>query len=180
MLFHPKPSSLPPAWFFLFYKLMKEIQLTQGKVALVDDEDFEYLNQWKWYARKCRDKFYAQRHIKVNGNDTTIPMHRQIINPIKGMVIDHINRDTLNNCKDNLRECTNGENMKNRSIYKNNKSGYKGIRFIEKSKKWVVVITNNTKKIHIGYFVHLKNAIKAYNKAAVKYHGEFANLNKID
>ena len=180
MLFHPKPSSLSPAWLFLFYKLMKEIQLTQGKVALVDDEDFEYLNQWKWYANNLCGKFYAVRSKRINKKYAGyLLMHRVIMNPIKGFVVDHCNGDTLNNTKSNLRVCTYSQNRMNsvKTVY--NKSGHKGVCWHKTGNKWVSKIEINKTVHYLGLFYDLKEAAKAYNEAAIKFHGEFAKLNVI-
>jgi hypothetical protein len=160
---------------------MKEIQLTQGKVAIVDDEDFEYLNQWKWHASKLGNKFYAQRHnnLLITKN-IKILMHRNIMKPKKGFVIDHIDGNTLNNKKNNLRICTHAENMRNSKMPINNTSGFKGVSYVKKNNTYMSSIRFNDKKIYLGLFINPIDAAKAYNAAAVKYHGEFANLNKID
>ena len=161
---------------------MKEIQLTQGKVALVDDEDFEYLNQLKWFADKATNgKFYAVRKsIRINKKGINQKMHRMIFGNDLKLHIDHINGDTLDNRRCNLRICTHQQNMFNKSISKSNKSGYKGVSYMNTSKMYKASISINRKTIFIGYFYYAKQAAKAYNIAAVKYHGEFANLNKID
>ena len=160
---------------------MKEIQLTQGKVALVDDEDYEYLMQWKWYVNNFRGKSYAVRNFKIaKGNRTAILMHREIMIPKKGFVIDHVDSNTLNNLKNNLRICTQGENLTNQKIYKNNKSGYKGVYLCKKGNKYKAEIRKNNIKYFLGFYIEIKDAARAYNEAAIKYHGEFANLNKID
>ena len=162
---------------------MKEIQLTQGKVALVDDEDYEYLNQWKWYANEWkRGKLYAVRNVRKNkqyiGYES---MHRLLSsNKDKKLVTDHINGNTLDNRKSNLRICTISENTKNRQIQKNNKSGFKGVRYNEKLNKYRAEIYSNRKYYNLGYYIDPKDAAIAYNAAAIKYHGKFANLNKID
>jgi hypothetical protein len=182
MLFHPKPSSLSPAWFFLFYKLMKEIQLTQGKVALVDDEDFDYLNQWKWYAKKCSKNgiFYAVRCITINNKNFAIYMHRFILNNNDSkMHTDHRNGTTLDNRKENIRICTASQNSINKKINSRNKSGYKGISFCNRSKRFVAEICLNGKRYYLGQFIDRKEAAKAYNIGAIKFHGEFAKLNNI-
>ena len=181
MLFHPKPSSLSPAWFFLFYKLMKEIQLTQGKVALVDDEDFEYLNQWKWYVNKWNSGFYAVRNVRINKKYVGyVSMHRLLTNnEDKILITDHINGNTLDNRKSNLRICNYSQNNSNRKIHINNKCGYKGVRFIIKSNKYQAGIWHNKKFYYLGLFTDPAQAGKAYNEAAIKYHGAFAKLNII-
>lgn len=160
---------------------MKEIQLTQGKVALVDDEDFDYLNQFKWHASKLSGKFYAQRHAKLsNPNNIKILMHRDVMKPKKGFVIDHVDGNTLNNQKNNLRICTHAENMRNSKIPINNTSGFKGVYWNKENEKWTAFIRFNNKRFHLGLFFELKDAAKAYNEGAIKYFGKFANLNKID
>ena len=158
---------------------MKEIKLTQDKIALVDDEDFEYLNQFKWYAGKSINTFYACRRL----GKTEIRMHREIMktqleNNI-GKLIDHKDGNGLNNQKNNLRTCTISENNKNRHTI-NNSSGYLGVSLSKRRKKWLAQIKNNKKVIYLGYFKDKKDAAKAYNEAAIKYHGEFASPNIID
>ena len=162
---------------------MKEIQLTQGKVALVDDDMYEYLNQWKWYASGSHGKFYARRNLRINKKYLgCILMHRLIVkNTDSKMHTDHFNGDTLDNRKENLRICTASENLRNRKKHYNNKSGYKGVGKYDNNKlKFRSYITYEKKRVHIGYYNTEKEAARAYNEAAIKYHGEFANLNKID
>jgi hypothetical protein len=156
---------------------MKEIKLTQDKIALVDDDDFEYINQFKWYAGKYPNTFYAQRNL----GKVKIRMHREIMktqleNNI-GKIIDHIDGNGLNNQKNNLRICTRAENGRNRHTI-NNSSGYLGVS--KSGKKWKPTIKVNKKTIYLGYFKDKKDAAKAYNEAAIKYHGEFARPNIID
>lgn len=171
---------MPLTGFFIL-QLMKEIQLTQGKVALVDDEMYEYLNQFKWYANNMHGKFYAVRNHRENkGKQIKIPMHRLIIKPDKYMVIDHLDGNSLNNQKNNLRICNHIQNSMNRIIYINNKSGFKGVYWNKPSAKWMAYISFGNKMLYLGLFINPKDAARAYNNAAIKYHGEFANLNKID
>ena len=159
---------------------MKEIQLTQGKVALVDDDDFEYLNQWKWYSSNIRGKFYVGRSITVSKYKRKhILIHRFIMNPDKGMVIDHLDGNPLNNQKKNLRICTHEDNMRNCKISIKNTSGYKGVYFDKKNNTYKSAIKFNKETIYLGYYIDPIDAARAYNTAAIKYFGEFANLNKI-
>ena len=113
--------------------MVKEIPLTQGKVAIVDDEDYDYLNQWKWYALKRHqsDTWYATR-LSSGGKYVRcrIHLHRLVMNARYGDVIDHINHDGLDNRKCNLRFCSQKENSQNKKVSINNKCGYKGVRFI--------------------------------------------------
>jgi hypothetical protein len=157
--------------------MAKEIQLTQGKVAIVDDEMYDYLNQWKWHVSNDN---YARRTIKNQSLFIAVFMHREIMKVTKGYVVDHINQCKLDNRIINLRICTNSQNSMNRVKNINNSSGYKGVSFNNSSKKWRAQIWLNSKSYHLGLFIDAKDAARAYNEAAVKYHGEFANLNKID
>ncbi len=155
---------------------MKKIKLTQNQYALVDNEDFEYLNKLKWFVVKRRNnQFGAAKWYK----NKFIYMHRYITNCPDNQYVDHINGNPLDNRKCNLRICTNSENLRNRGRQKNNKSGYKGVDFIKKRKKFRARITILNKEIHLGYFLTEIEAAKAYNSAAIKYHKKFANLNKI-
>ena len=159
---------------------MKEIQLTQGKVALVDDNMYDYLNQWKWYASKLGGKFYARRSVRINKKYAGyLLMHRFIMNPDIGLVVDHQNGNTLDNRKCNIRICTYSENRMNsvKTIY--NKSGYKGVCWHKTGNKWVSKIEINKTVHYLGLFSDLKEAAKAYNDAAIKLYGEFAKLNII-
>lgn len=177
---------------------MKLIPLTRGLFAKVDDEDFEHLNQFKWHANLNNGGFYAVRTIRLDsGKRTRLAMHRYLLNVTdKNFQVDHIDHDTLNNCKINLRKCTNAENIKNRKSLKGSTSKYLGVH-IQTSKKTYMtkrgLVTNIRKryiakiKISNGPEIKLIDlpitpeneilAAKAYDEAAKKYHGEFANLN---
>ncbi len=159
---------------------MKEIPLTQGKVALVDDEDYDRLMAMgKWYAHvdKNKNTIYARR----TQNGKTIRMHRIILNIIDdGALVDHENGNGLDNRRKNLRMCTKRQNNLNVTIRKNNTSGFKGVVWQKDRRKWQVQIRiGNGVKKHIGHFVSITEAARAYNEAAIKYHGEFAKLNQL-
>jgi hypothetical protein len=159
---------------------MKMIPLTQGKSAIVDDQDYEYLSQFKWHYHY---NGYAIRQTsrRLPIKRTTVSMHREIMNPPDDMEIDHVNGNKLDNRRCNLRVCTSAENKYNRGVYFNNTSGMKGVTFNKKEKKYKVSIRiGNNKRLHLGYFIDLREAALAYNKAAKKYHGEFAKLNKVE
>ena len=149
---------------------MKKIQLTRGKFALVDDEDYDYLNQWKWYFNNK----YVARGIRENGRHSTIYMHRVILNPPENRDIDHVNIDPLDNRKCNLRLCTDSQNCANRPLSRNNKSGFKGVCWDKRHSKWRATITYQYKYINIGLFEKPEDAGNAYNKMAIKLFGEFA------
>lgn len=156
---------------------MKKIKLTQSKFTLVDDEDYEYLNGFKWYAAKFENYYYAIRNISdLCGNQRSIRMHRVITDNPEGLVIDHINGDGLDNRKCNLRICTGTQNVRNQKA-KGGTSKYKGVYFNRKHKKFHSRITVNNLKIHLGSFENEEEAAKAYDKAALFYHKEFAKTN---
>lgn len=162
---------------------MKEIQLTHGQVALVDDVDFEWLNQRKWWALWSRQtkSYYAVRCVyhPSTQKTETVRMHRQILGLVKGdkMYGDHINRDTLDNQRSNLRVATRSENQRNRGLQSNNTSGYRGVWYFAKCRRWQSYIKVHGKRRHLGLFLTAEEAALAYNRAAVELHGEFAVLN---
>lgn len=166
--------------FFILQNMAKEIELTLGKYALVDDEDYVKLLRCKWHCNLLNGKYYAGTCIKIGGKWTIISMHRYIMKPKKVVYVDHINGDSLDNRKENLRYCTKAENNMNRLKNLNNTSGYKGVIWNKLAKKWQSQIKYDNKLLYIGVYSNIIDAAKAYNEAAIKYHGEFANLNKID
>lgn len=157
---------------------MKEIELTQGKVALVDDEDYEFLMQWDWYAYRSGKKvyftYYSQRNIKINEDKrSTLKMHRVIMGVTDPKLqVDHIDGNSLNNQRSNLRICTSVENCRNSKKRTGASSQYKGVSWHKVSEKWIAHIT-------LGSFKTEEDAALAYNEAAIRYHGKFAGLNVI-
>lgn len=159
---------------------MKRIKLTQGKYTLVSDKDYAYLNQWEWC---CSAAEYAIRGVRlVNKPTKHIYMHRVILERmgLKNFKHgDHRNCNRLDNRRINLRVATCSENQHNKKLQKNNTSGYKGVSWYACYGKWRVRIWAGRKSKHLGYFIDIIIAAKAYNKAAKKYHGKFAKLNPI-
>lgn len=151
---------------------MKIIKLTQGYNTIVDDADFQYLSKWKWFYNKG----YVRRSDYSTGKLIKIYMHREIMKPPKGMVIDHIDSDKLNNQRSNLRICTHQQNQCNRKKYKNNKSGYKGVSFNKRDCKWVAGIGVGGMKKHLGSFTTAEEASKAYEQASIKLHGVYGKV----
>ena len=136
----------------------KEIQLSRGLLAIVDEEDFELLDQYYWHARPDAATAYAignlslkpagpvdmshrKRRPKGRGNiGKTITMHRFLLGAPEDMEVDHINGNGLDNRRSNLRFANRSENMKNRRVFKNNRLGHKGIHFEKKSGRYAVLI----------------------------------------
>lgn len=157
---------------------MIEIPLTQGQLALIDDEDFELVSQYKWRANfnSKLKSFYALTDIRNNGERITILMHRLITDAPKGKVVDHINHNTLDNRKLNLRVCSQSENMMNSRKHIVNTSGYKGVSWYKQTKKWTAQIRIKGKNTGLGYFESPEKAYEAYCNAARIHHGEFLYL----
>ena len=155
---------------------MKEIQLTHGRIALVDDILFAEFSKLKWSFHQG----YAKRNFpKKTGGRVLMGMHRFIMNAQKGQEVDHIDGNRLNNQRSNLRICSHSQNQMNRAMAANNTSGFKGVVWDKNVNKWRSEIKINKIKKCSGYFVDKKDAAVAYNNAARKYFGEFARLNII-
>lgn len=157
---------------------MKRIPLTQGKYAIVDDDDYEELKQYKWYPHHAFNLCYAVRHTKcVKGERGLVYMHRQILNAPKGVMVDHKNRKGLDNRKQNIRLCNNSKNQGNSKKQSNNTSGFKGVSWHKNKKMWIAHIRINGKLRHLGYFDDCVKAAKSYDEAAKDYFGKYALLN---
>lgn len=149
---------------------MKTIELSQGRFAQVDDCDHEWLSQWKWLFTNTG--CYA---IRYEGRKLVL-MHREINKTPAGLTTDHKDGNGLNNQRNNLRTATHSENMRNRKV----KDGkLKGIYFKKDRGKYAAQLRVNKTKKHLGYYDNPIDAAKAYNLAAIKYHGEFARLNTL-
>lgn len=152
---------------------MKNIILTDGSTCLVDDEDYDYLSKYTWYNIKG----YARSSKMKQGKTTNIAIHRLITNCPKGKVVDHINRNPLDNRKCNLRICTQKGNIANSKIFSNNTTGYKGVSFNKKQKTYLSHINVDQRQLYLGNFETAEDAANAYNNAAILYFKEFARLN---
>ena len=144
-------------------EMTKEILLTQDKVALVDDEDFEELNKYKWFALKDRSNYCAGRNINNDGKRRTIRMHTMILNPPVDMQCDHINGNGLDNRRCNLRVVTLRENMQNKQTKKTSK--YPGVCWTTKIKRWRAQIYHEGKHYHLGTFLTEEEAYERYTQA---------------
>lgn len=151
------------------------IELTQGKYAKVDQQDYEKLNEHKWYAKRCINHFYAHRRNESNRN---VAMHRVIMKPGRGYCVDHINGDGLDNRKDNLRIVTIAENNYNKRKSKNVRSSqYKGVSIDKRTNRWRAIIYYKYRKINLGMFADEIDAAKAYDEAAKELFAKFAKFN---
>lgn len=153
---------------------MKIIALTKSRFSIVDDSDYEALVANKWCASECGKNFYAVSRI----NGKVVHMHRFLESPPPGMLVDHINGNTLDNRRENLRVCTKQQNCANQAAKITNTSGFKGVYWNPSINKWCSQIMVKYKKIHLGVFVKAEDAADAYDLAAKKHFGEFANTNK--
>lgn len=156
---------------------MKSIAVSNGRyVAVVDDEDFELVSRYRWWARKQRGTTYATTQIQIGRNKRiTIGMHRLIIGG-DSQHVDHRNQDGLDNRKENLRPCTAAQNGQNRKIQKHS-SKFKGVSFNRATSKWTAAIKRHGKRAFLGYFESEQAAACAYDRAAEDNFGEFARTN---
>lgn len=151
---------------------MKEIILYRNKgVALVDDEDFNWLSQYRWHL----DRGYAAMTIK-KPQKGIMYMHRLINQTPKGMSTDHINRNKLDNRKANLRTCTQSLNNANSTQRTDNTSGVKGVVWHKRNERWQAQVTFQKKNYYLGQFTDKRDAIRARNRAALSFFGEFVNV----
>jgi hypothetical protein len=144
--------------------MMKEIFLTQGKVTLVDDGDFEKASQYRWRAHRQRNgNFYVETTLKINGEYKTINLHNFLIKPPRGMMCDHLDGNGLNNQRDNLVIVTSRQNGQNRHDKKTSK--YPGVSFHKSTKKWESCIRINGKNKCLGLFSSEQEAFSSYKTA---------------
>lgn len=154
---------------------MKKIPLTKGEYALVDDADYAELSAWSWCLTNgypSRRKTFAKREAKI------AYLHRELMNPGDGLVVDHINGDKLDNRRENLRICTQAENMLN---WDNNRGGsrFRGVSWDKTRNKWKAQIQHKGRNWFIGRYKTEEEAARAYNAEAAKVFGEFVRLNEV-
>jgi len=164
---------------------MKTIKLTKDKEAMVDDCDYNMLSAYRWYwALKPRSKFgYAVADLHNIDNEfgvRHVTMHRMLLKPDRGKVVDHVNGNGLDNRRENIRICTLSQNNANFAVGgKRNKSGYKGVSWHKSTQKWRATLLLGGKQHYLGIFDDKLEAARAYNVEALKCFGEFARINDI-
>lgn len=158
---------------------MKKIKLTQGKFALVDNEDFEVLSNYSWVYSPDKKTGYAHTTVRLDGKRTTVKMHRMIMSAKKGLQIDHINHNGLDNRRSNLRECTQSQNQANMNVRSTSSSGIKGVHQRKDNGRWRAHAFRNGRRVWLGHFNTAKEAAMAYNNYVLKFDGEFARLNEV-
>ena len=160
---------------------MKEIRLTQGYIAIVDDEDFERLSKQKWYPITGKYTVYAIRNGYRDGRRVTVYMHREIMDEPRDMQVDHRDHNGLHNWRGNLRVCTRAENAMN-AKKRAGTSKYKGVCWSTNAGKWLAQAGGilSGKQAYLGLFDGEDEAALAYNKFVSEHFGEFAELNIID
>lgn len=163
-----------------------EIPLTQGYTAIVDEIDMDLADK-KWYATPGKKTYYAVRNGNlVNGKRTRLAMHRVVLERklgrplLRNELVDHKDRNGLNNTRENLRVSTYSQNMYNSPRRARNKSGYKGVSYSPRSKRWIAKITVDKSDLTLGSYTEAEEAAVIYNHYAAIYHGEFARLNDIE
>lgn len=155
---------------------MKRIWLRNArKYALIDDSDWELVSGYNWYLTS---RGYVATTTKIGKLKKICKLHTLIFKAPLGLQVDHLNRNGLDNRRENLRWCTHAQNQANRSLYKRNTSGYKGVSFHKPCQKWRAYI-GRTPQQYLGVFHTKEDAARAYNAAAKELYGEFACLNKI-
>lgn len=160
---------------------MKTILLTQNKFTLVDDDVYDSLSRFKWYARRSpfalKDFWYAIRRVPRKNGGGFLRMHRVITEAKPGKFVDHINHNGLDNRRENLRICSHKENTQNQLVHRDNATGKKGVGVSHGKTKFRARIRIDGALVHLGYFRSLEEAARAYDDAAKKHFGEFAQLN---
>lgn len=156
---------------------MKRIPLTQDKFALCDDEDYDALTRYSWFAVECSGHWYAARKARVDGRQVVVYMHRHIMGASALPVIDHIDRNGLNNTRTNLRFATRAQNMANTARRKRSSTGYRGVVWCARLGQYRAQIGVNDRKLMLGTHRSARAAAHAYDEAAKELFGDFAVLN---
>lgn len=158
---------------------MKEIPLTKGMVALVDDEDYELVSQYRWFARQHRNTYYATRNYRdEHGRKRPVDMHLLLMGRDEaGREVDHADGNGLNDQRANLRWATPSEQRRNSAMHRDNRTGFKGVSFDKERGMFVAQLTSNYQKVFHARFRTAEEAARAYDEKAREVFGSFARLN---
>lgn len=153
---------------------MKYIMMAKGRRVMVDDTDYDWLNQWRW---RLVAGYACRMRLKGEDSSSHIYMHRMIMDAPKGTEVDHINHDELDNTRQNLRIASHQENAWNRDKQKNNTSGYNGVTWVKKAQRWRAAVAQDGKSIYLGQYKDIKEAVKARDAFVMEHRSGFAVLN---
>lgn len=159
-----------------------EMLTTNGVKFLISRQDYETVSAYKWHARRCSTNSGALRYAvyrrtsRKDGRKDFI-LARMLLSAPRGLQVDHKDGDTLNNTRENLRLATPSQNAHNRGVQYNNTSGFKGVTYYPREKKFIALITVNYRRIALGYYPTAEEAARAYDAAALEHLGEFARVN---
>lgn len=155
---------------------MKRIPLTKGQYALVDDADFDMVNQHSWVYTKHNTNHYAHTTISEGGRRKTVKMHRMILNAPNGKEVDHKNNNGLDNRRSNIRLCTRSQNQANSNVKSNSLTGIKGVHQRKDNGRWRAHAHRDGKRVWLGHFDTAKEATMAYVTYIKQFDGEFTKL----
>ena len=171
-----KRTRLTPNEFTIERNICRIVLYNINHVAIaetiIDTKNVEKCKKYKWWL--------SQGYVKTTRNGNCLFLHKFICNPPKNRLTDHIDRNMLNNLESNLRIATKSQNGANSKLQKNNTSGYRGVHWDKRNKRWVASVRNNYKKFYLGRFIDKHEAAFVYNKAAREFFGEFVTLNEVE
>jgi hypothetical protein len=156
--------------------MSRQIPLAKGRSALVDDDDFARVSEYQWHITSSG---YVAGMVLIDGAQKLVYLHRFLLDAPPSQVVDHINGDRLDNQRDNLRLVTRAQNQWNRKVQRN-RSGYKGVSWHRRKRKFYARIQANGQRYHLGYFDTAEEAAQAYDDAARLLFGEYARLNGVN
>lgn len=152
------------------------VPLTKGYEALIDASDADDVGRYNWSAGTFQNgAIYALRHDRSRGGN--VLLHREIMGPLSNMVVDHIDGNTLDNRRSNLRCAEWWQNIVNQKKSSRNTSGYRGVSLHQKSGRWCAQIKRGDRRVHLGYFDEKDDAARAYDAKATELFGAYAHLN---
>lgn len=155
--------------------MVKRIELSKGLNALVDDADYDLLNLFKWSASSGRNNYAVRRTVGDDGRQHTVYMHRVIMEAPKGLEVDHINGNMLDNRRENLRLCSRSQNARNQKKHRDNSCGFKGV--YKRGNRFGAQLTIQAATFYLGTYSTAEEAARAYDEEAKARFGEFAKVN---